>query len=39
MSAIVDALAHYGVLDINMPATPYKIWRTIREAEAKTGRK
>ena len=39
ISAIVDALRDYGVRDIKMPATPYNIWRTIREAEAKTGRK
>jgi aerobic carbon-monoxide dehydrogenase large subunit len=34
VSAIVDALADYGVRDIKMPATPYNIWRTIRDAKA-----
>ena len=37
VSAIVDALADYGVRDIKMPATPYNIWRTIRDAQAKHG--
>jgi aerobic carbon-monoxide dehydrogenase large subunit len=32
ISAIVDALADYGVTDIKMPATPYKIWRAIEDA-------
>ena len=36
VSAIVDALADYGVRDIKMPATPYNIWRTIRDAQAKS---
>ena len=35
VSAIVDALADYGVRDIKMPATPYNIWRTIRDAQAR----
>ena len=40
VSAIVDALRDYGVRDIKMPATPYKIWQTIQNAKAagKTGR-
>jgi aerobic carbon-monoxide dehydrogenase large subunit len=38
VSAIVDALRDYGVRDIKMPATPYKIWQTIQEAKAKIGR-
>jgi carbon-monoxide dehydrogenase large subunit len=38
VSAIVDALHDYGVRDIKMPATPYKIWQTIQEAKAKIGR-
>jgi carbon-monoxide dehydrogenase large subunit len=34
INAIVDALSPYGVEHIEMPATPERIWRTIREAEA-----
>src|SRR5947199_596766 len=34
VSAIVDALREYDVRDIEMPATPYAIWRTIQEAAA-----
>jgi aerobic carbon-monoxide dehydrogenase large subunit len=34
ISAILDALRHYGVRDIKMPATPYNIWRTIQDAKA-----
>ena len=33
VSAIVDALRDYGVRDIKMPATPYKIWQTIQDAK------
>ena len=35
ISAIVDALAGYGVRDIKMPATPYNIWRAIQDAKAR----
>jgi aerobic carbon-monoxide dehydrogenase large subunit len=38
VSAIVDALRDYGVRDIKMPATPYKIWQTIQDAKTRTGR-
>jgi len=34
VSAIVDALQGFGVRDVQMPATSYRIWRIIREAEA-----
>ncbi|MGH8703668.1 MAG: xanthine dehydrogenase family protein molybdopterin-binding subunit [Burkholderiales bacterium] len=34
MNAIVDALADYGVKHIEMPATPERIWRAIREARS-----
>ena len=33
VSAIVDALRDLGVHDIKMPATPYRIWKLIREAK------
>jgi carbon-monoxide dehydrogenase large subunit len=34
MNAVVDALAPLGVKDIDMPATPEKVWRAIKEARA-----
>ena len=36
VSAIVDALKPYGVLNIQMPATPFRIWQTIQEATRKS---
>ncbi len=32
MNALVDALAHLGIEHIDMPATPVRIWRAIRDA-------
>jgi carbon-monoxide dehydrogenase large subunit len=32
INAIVDALAHLGVRDVPMPATPHTVWKTIRAA-------
>ena len=32
MNAVVDALAPLGVKHLDMPATPEKVWRAIREA-------
>jgi carbon-monoxide dehydrogenase large subunit len=32
VSAIVDALRDFGVRDVKMPATPYRIWSLIRDA-------
>jgi carbon-monoxide dehydrogenase large subunit len=34
MNAIMDALSPYGIDHIDMPATPYGIWRAIRDATA-----
>jgi carbon-monoxide dehydrogenase large subunit len=34
INAVVDALAHLGVTHIDMPATPEKVWRAIRDAKA-----
>ena len=34
INAIVDALSPYGVVHIDMPATPERIWRTIQDAKA-----
>ena len=33
ISAIIDALRGAGVRDINMPATPQKLWRALKEAQ------
>jgi carbon-monoxide dehydrogenase large subunit len=35
MAAVLDALAPLGIDDLDMPATPERIWRAIREARAK----
>jgi carbon-monoxide dehydrogenase large subunit len=32
INAIVDALSPYGITDIEMPATPERVWRAIEEA-------
>jgi carbon-monoxide dehydrogenase large subunit len=32
MNAVVDALAPFGITDIDMPATPERVWRAIEEA-------
>jgi carbon-monoxide dehydrogenase large subunit len=32
LNAVVDALAPFGVTDVQMPATPERVWRTIEEA-------
>ena len=34
INAVVDALSHFGVKDIQMPATPERVWRAIQEAKA-----
>jgi carbon-monoxide dehydrogenase large subunit len=33
INAVVDALAHLGVKHIDMPATPERVWRAIRDAK------
>ncbi len=33
MNAIVDALSEFGVTHIEMPATPERVWRAIRDAK------
>ena len=35
MNAIVDALSEYGVTNIDMPATPERVWQTIEDAKAR----
>jgi len=32
MNAVVDALSVYGIRHIDMPATPARVWQTIRDA-------
>jgi carbon-monoxide dehydrogenase large subunit len=32
MNALVDALSEFGIRHIDMPATPERVWRAIREA-------
>jgi carbon-monoxide dehydrogenase large subunit len=32
INAVLDALSHLGVTDIQMPATPERVWRAIQEA-------
>ena len=32
MNAVLDALAARGVTDIDMPATPYRVWQAIQAA-------
>jgi carbon-monoxide dehydrogenase large subunit len=35
MNAIVDALSELGVANIEMPATPQRVWQTIQDAKAR----
>jgi aerobic carbon-monoxide dehydrogenase large subunit len=32
MNAVLDALAPLGVMDLQMPATPARVWRAIERA-------
>jgi carbon-monoxide dehydrogenase large subunit len=32
MNAVVDALSHLGVMHVDMPATPNRVWRVIQNA-------
>jgi aerobic carbon-monoxide dehydrogenase large subunit len=34
INAVVDAVSHLGVKDVQMPATPERVWRAIQEAQA-----
>jgi carbon-monoxide dehydrogenase large subunit len=33
MNAVVDALAPLGIRHVDMPATPERVWRAIRDAK------
>jgi carbon-monoxide dehydrogenase large subunit len=35
VNAVIDALAEFGIVHIDMPLTPERIWRTIQDAKAK----
>jgi carbon-monoxide dehydrogenase large subunit len=37
VNAVIDALAPFGVTDIDMPTTPERVWRAIEEASASGG--
>ncbi len=32
MNAVVDALSPHGIVDLPMPATPWRVWRAIQDA-------
>ena len=34
MNAIVDALSDLGIANIEMPATPQRVWQAIQDAKA-----
>jgi carbon-monoxide dehydrogenase large subunit len=34
MNAVIDALVPLGVTDLDMPATPERVWRALEEAKA-----
>jgi carbon-monoxide dehydrogenase large subunit len=35
MNAVLDALSPLGIEELDMPATPYRVWRAIQAARAK----
>jgi carbon-monoxide dehydrogenase large subunit len=34
MNAVVDALSHFGITELEMPATPERVWRALQEARS-----
>jgi carbon-monoxide dehydrogenase large subunit len=36
-NAVMDALAPLGIRHLDLPLTPHKLWRAIREAEGRAG--
>jgi len=36
-NAVIDALSEYGILHLEMPMTPSRIWRAIEDAKRKAG--
>ena len=37
VNAVIDALSEFGVAKIDMPLTPERVWRAIREARGAGG--
>ncbi|HEV2094829.1 MAG TPA: xanthine dehydrogenase family protein molybdopterin-binding subunit [Rubrobacter sp.] len=37
INAVIDAIGHLGVTHIDMPASPWKVWRAIRDASTTNG--
>ena len=37
INAVIDALGHLGVTHIDMPASPWKVWRAIRDTSTTNG--
>jgi aerobic carbon-monoxide dehydrogenase large subunit len=37
INAVIDALGHLGVTHIDMPASPWKVWRAIRDTSPTNG--
>jgi len=35
-AAVLDALAPYGVTHVDLPCTPERVWRALRDARAST---
>jgi carbon-monoxide dehydrogenase large subunit len=33
INAVIDALSHLGITDMDRPATPERVWRAIQEAK------
>ena len=33
-NAVIDAVAHLGILHLDMPCTPQRVWAAVRDAEA-----
>ena len=34
MNAVADVLSEFGIRHLDMPATPYRVWRAIQDAQA-----
>jgi carbon-monoxide dehydrogenase large subunit len=34
INAVVDALSPYGIHDIDMPASPQRVWLALKEAQS-----
>jgi carbon-monoxide dehydrogenase large subunit len=37
INAVIDALSHLGVTHIDMPASPWKVWRAMQDARTRNG--